>query len=64
MDLLPGLQDVPGQVKCGRPPIFLSARCGGIGAIPHRHVLSGRVLNEYAELHSMEQHDSVRAIQN
>ncbi|ETI51779.1 hypothetical protein F441_04961 [Phytophthora nicotianae CJ01A1] len=44
--------------------VFLNVRFGGIGAIPHRHVLSGRVLNEYAELHSMEQRDGVRAIQN
>ncbi|KAL3664104.1 hypothetical protein V7S43_010988 [Phytophthora oleae] len=44
--------------------VFFNVRCGGIGAIPHRHVLSGRVLNEYAEQHSMEQRDSVRAIQN
>ncbi|OWZ07529.1 hypothetical protein PHMEG_00020068 [Phytophthora megakarya] len=44
--------------------VFLNVRCGGIGAIPHRHALSGRVLNEYAEMHSMEQRDKVRTIQN
>ncbi|KAG3085104.1 hypothetical protein PI125_g19336 [Phytophthora idaei] len=44
--------------------VFLNARCGGRGAMPHRHILDGRVLTEYADLHSIEQRDNVRAIQN
>ncbi|ETO85106.1 hypothetical protein F444_01071 [Phytophthora nicotianae P1976] len=44
--------------------VFLNARCAAVGAIPHRHALGGRVLSEYTGLHSMEQRDSVRAIQN
>ncbi|ETN24683.1 hypothetical protein PPTG_00907 [Phytophthora nicotianae INRA-310] len=44
--------------------VFLNDRCAAVGAIPHRHALGGRVLSEYAGLHSMEQRDSVRAIQN
>lgn len=43
--------------------VFLNARCRSPGVIPHRHVLGGRILNEYADLHSAEQRDTVRAIQ-
>ncbi|ETL45628.1 hypothetical protein L916_04318, partial [Phytophthora nicotianae] len=43
---------------------FLNARCGATGAVPSRHVLGGRVLNEYADLHSTEQRNHVMEIQN
>ncbi|KAF1772777.1 hypothetical protein JG687_00012514 [Phytophthora cactorum] len=44
--------------------VFLNARCGDRGAKPHRHILGGRVLTEYADLNFLEQRDNVRAIQN
>ncbi|GMF41483.1 unnamed protein product [Phytophthora fragariaefolia] len=44
--------------------VFLNARCGVPGAVPHRHILGGRVLDEHADLHSIEQRDTVRSIQN
>ncbi|ETK87512.1 hypothetical protein L915_08060 [Phytophthora nicotianae] len=43
---------------------FLNARCGATGAVPSRQVLGGRVLNEYADLHSTEQRNHVMEIQN
>ncbi|GMF32166.1 unnamed protein product [Phytophthora fragariaefolia] len=43
--------------------IFLNARCGSPGAIPRRHILGGRVLDEYAGLHLIEQRDSVKAVE-
>jgi hypothetical protein len=53
-----------GLLSFRRLLIFLNARCGVPGAIPHRHVLGSRVLTEYAELHSAEQRDNVRTVQD
>ncbi|EGZ19142.1 hypothetical protein PHYSODRAFT_493522 [Phytophthora sojae] len=44
--------------------VFLNARCGVPGAVPHRHLIGGRILDEYADLHSVEQRDNVRSVQN
>ncbi|EGZ26292.1 hypothetical protein PHYSODRAFT_297618 [Phytophthora sojae] len=44
--------------------VFLNARCGVPGAMRHRHLIGGRVLDEYADLHSVEQRDNVRSVQN
>ncbi|ETN02814.1 hypothetical protein PPTG_15777 [Phytophthora nicotianae INRA-310] len=43
---------------------FLNARCGLPGAVPNRHILGGRILDEYAEQHLIEQRNDVRAVQD
>ncbi|KAG3112702.1 hypothetical protein PI124_g6660 [Phytophthora idaei] len=42
---------------------FLNPRCAATGAVPRRQVLGGQVLNEYSNLHSIEQRDDVTAMQ-